>query len=445
MTYAKLFTFINTAVLFSLTAIAAPQKFEAQLAGYAILQAQTFIATPKEAGEHFNLSGKFTQPGKRLDTPYSQSAKSGQFRQTNLKLPFENQAVQGHSGIKVMPDGTVWLLTDNGFGTKKNSADSALFINQYRINWEKGNLERLRTVFLQDPHKIVPFPIQNENTATRYLTGADFDPESIQIHNDHFWIGEEFGPYLLEADQTGNIVAIYDTLLDSHPLRSPDNPALTLPSSPDKPLPDFQVKRSKGFEGMAKYGSTLYPMLEGALWDNEKQQYENVKGKHYLRILEFDLDRKAYTGKSWQYPLESNLHAIGDFNMINAQYGLVIERDNLEGTTAYPCLSDDKTHCFDQSAKFKRIYKIRLADNGIAEKVAYIDLMDIADPNKIARNPLVNGRFVFPFFTIENVDIVDENHIIVGNDNNLPFSASREPNTVDDNELILLNVGEFLK
>jgi hypothetical protein len=42
------------------------------------------------------------------------------------------------------------------------------------------------------------------------------------------------------------------------------------------------------------------------------------------------------------------------------------------------------------------------------------------------------------------VDVIDANHIIVGNDNNLPFSSSREPNKADDNELIILNVGNFL-
>ena len=50
-----------------------------------------------------------------------------------------------------------------------------------------------------------------------------------------------------------------------------------------------------------------------------------------------------------------------------------------------------------------------------------------------------------PFFTIENVDIVDERHIVVGNDNNLPFSSSRDPGRADDNELVLLEVGDFLK
>jgi hypothetical protein len=43
------------------------------------------------------------------------------------------------------------------------------------------------------------------------------------------------------------------------------------------------------------------------------------------------------------------------------------------------------------------------------------------------------------------VDVVDTRHIVVGNDNNLPFSSSREPQQADDNELVLLDVGDFLK
>ena len=65
--------------------------------------------------------------------------------------------------------------------------------------------------------------------------------------------------------------------------------------------------------------------------------------------------------------------------------------------------------------------------------------------SSVSRKPLTNGVLTFPFFTIENVDIVDERHIVVGNDNNLPFSSSRDPGRVDDNELVLLEVGDFLK
>ena len=94
------------------------------------------------------------------------------------------------------------------------------------------------------------------------------------------------------------------------------------------------------------------------------------------------------------------------------------------------------------------MYKVELNDanaGGALRKIAYIDLMAIADPNKLARKQLNNGVLTFPFFTIENVDVVDARHIIVGNDNNLPFSSSREPNQADNNELILLEVADFLK
>ncbi len=78
------------------------------------------------------------------------------------------------------------------------------------------------------------------------------------------------------------------------------------------------------------------------------------------------------------------------------------------------------------------------------EKIAYIDLMDIQDPDGIAPRGTINGTFSFPFVTIENVDRVDESTIVVANDNNFPFSIGRQQGRADDNELILLNVEDFL-
>ena len=46
--------------------------------------------------------------------------------------------------------------------------------------------------------------------------------------------------------------------------------------------------------------------------------------------------------------------------------------------------------------------------------------------------------------TIEDVDLVDDRHIIVANDNNLPFSTGREIGTADNNEFILLEVADML-
>jgi hypothetical protein len=99
-------------------------------------------------------------------------------------------------------------------------------------------------------------------------------------------------------------------------------------------------------------------------------------------------------------------------------------------------------------ARFKRVYKIEMTDanaGGAARKVGYIDLMDIQDPKKLARQGGKHGMLTFPFVTIEDVDVVSATQIIVANDNNFPYSAGREPQKQDDNEFVLLEVADFLK
>ncbi len=77
-------------------------------------------------------------------------------------------------------------------------------------------------------------------------------------------------------------------------------------------------------------------------------------------------------------------------------------------------------------------------------KIGYIDLMKIADPDNRKRQGGGDGFYDMPFVTIENVDRVDATHIVVGNDNNLPFSAGRALDKADDNEFVLLDVADFL-
>ncbi|WP_219988743.1 esterase-like activity of phytase family protein [Leucothrix pacifica] len=158
---------------------------------------------------------------------------------------------------------------------------------------------------------------------------------------------------------------------------------------------------------------------------------------------------REWTGNSWFYPIEDDSHAIGDFNMIDETRGLVIERDGGQGDAEQACKDGNTENCFKKPATFKRIYMIDMAgvNNGEAvKKVAYIDLMDIKGADGVARQgKREDGRFTFPFVTIENVDRVDENTIIVANDNNFPFSKGRQLDARDDNEMILLEVGEFLK
>ncbi|MGX7707904.1 esterase-like activity of phytase family protein [Methylobacterium sp. Gmos1] len=426
----------------------APRTFPATLAGHAVLPAESYLPTPEDAPKDLATPGKFTT-GRRVEAVGTVEVLS-MGRPTSLKLPLKGQPLQGHSGIKHRPDGTYWVLTDNGFGTKAGSPDAMLYLNHYRIDFGAGGVERLETIFLRDPDRKVPFRIVNEATDSRYLTGSDFDPESFQFVGDQIWIGEEFGPFLIKADRTGKVEAVIETLADGKPVRSPDNPAVTTPAAPGGAMV-FNARRSKGFEGMAASpdGSRLYALLEGPLWDVDAKAFETRDGRDVLRILEFDTKAETWTGRSWLYPLEQAGNAIGDFNMIDATTGLIIERDDGEGTADRACPAGEKRpDCFSVPAKFKRVFKIEMTDanqGGPVRKIGSIDLMRIADPNKKARKPLTDGALAFPFWTIENVDKVDDTHIVVGNDNNLPYSASRDPHQADDNEFVLLEVGEFLK
>lgn len=426
----------------------AQQEFKATLAGHAILPAATFLPAPADAPADLKISGKFTT-GKRVEALASVEGRSGG-RPTGVKLPFDGQPVQGHSGIKRMADGTFWIITDNGFGSKANSPDAMLFLRNVRVDWEKGTVETVKAIFLHDPDKKVPFRVVHEGTDKRYLTGSDFDIEGFQIIGDKIWIGDEFGPYLLRTDMNGKVEALFETEADGKPVRSPDSPSVTTPN-PGQPLANVNLARSKGYEGFAasKDGKFIYGLLEGPLWDAEKKDWEKVDGRQALRILEFSVADEKWTGRSWKYVLDEGAAAIGDFNMIDATTGLIIERDNGEGTADKACPAGQKSEtCFHDLAKFKRIVKIELTDanvGGPVRKVGYIDLIKIQDPEKKARKALNDGVLTFPFFTIENVDVVDDTHIIVGNDNNLPFSTSRDPNKADDNELVLLEVGALLK
>lgn len=224
---------------------------------------------------------------------------------------------------------------------------------------------------------------------------------------------------------------------------------MVTPAAPNLPL-DFTVRRSSGFEGMAASpdGTKLYAMLEGALWDAATKDTEKLNGREYLRVLEFDVATEKWTGRHWKYVLEANGLAIGDFNMIDATTALVIKRDNGEGTPDKACPTvggaiQRAENCFHDLPKIKRVYKIEMSQANVnipVHKIGYIDLLAINDPGNLERKPKTESKFSMPFFTIENVEIVDAEHIIVGNDNNLPFSSSRSPNEADDNEFVLVRV-----
>ncbi|MHC1549801.1 esterase-like activity of phytase family protein [Phyllobacterium sp. K27] len=430
---------------------AAEQEFPAKLVSHAILPANTMVQAPENAPEHLKTSGKFTTADRKRAVELGTVPGKDGVRLTGLSLPFDGQPLQGFSGIKAVGDGSYWSLSDNGFGTKLNSVDAMLMLHHLAFDWDKGTVDRKQTIFLSDPDKKMPFPIVMEGSDTRYLTGSDLDLESIQPVADGFWLGEEFGPYLVKVTMDGKVTDVIPTKVGDRDVRSPDNPAISLPANPTLKNPAFNLKRSGGYEGLAqsKDGSKLYALLEGPLFGDDGV-VEKVGDQPALRIIEFDVASKNWTGRSWLYPLSAGGEAIGDFNMIDDTTALVIERDNGAGTEAKAC-ADPKapaSDCFDKPSKHKRIYKIEMTDANVdkaVRKIGYIDLLKIADPDNKKRQGGGEGFYDMPFVTIENVDIIDDSHIIVGNDNNLPFSAGRAIDKADDNEFVILEVGELLK
>ncbi|MFJ4366888.1 esterase-like activity of phytase family protein [Streptomyces chartreusis] len=353
----------------------------ATLTGFASLPAETFVPGSEPSG-----------------------AASGAGPFNGIAAPFAHQPVQGFSGVVNRRDGTFDVLSDNGYGNKANSADFLLRVHRIKPDLRGGTVKVLGGFNLSDPDRHVPFPLTR---ADRVLTGADFDVESIQRMPDGtYWIGDEFGPWLLHFSAKGRLLQA-PIALDG--VQAPENPYLngTQPN----------IASSKGFEGLVRSvdGRHLYPLLEGTVTGDTPGD---------LRFSEFDLRRGKYTGKRYVYRLESTANAIGDAIAVDRHRFLVIERDGGQGDTA----------------KFKRVYLADTRDrdgDGLMDKTLVADLLDIANPKGLGG---FGETFRFPFQTIEDVNLVDDRTLAVLNDNNFPFSSGRTAGKADDNEFITIRL-----
>jgi glycerophosphoryl diester phosphodiesterase len=128
-------------------------------------------------------------------------------------IPFTGQPVQGFSAVQFADlYGNYWFMADNGFGAKNNSNDFLLRIYKANPSFQglggDGTVKVGNFIQLSDPDKKAGFKIVNETTSDRLLTGADFDIESLALAKDgSLWIGDEFGPYLLNFDTTGKLLS----------------------------------------------------------------------------------------------------------------------------------------------------------------------------------------------------------------------------------------------
>lgn len=424
------------------------------LEGQAVLPANTLVPPPPDAPPALALSGKFTGPGgRRVDeagTIPGRTNPGPSGRPTGIGLPVKGQPVQGLSSLRAAGDGTVWGLADNGYGAKGNSADAALALHRFKLDFGGGAAERVETLWLSDPDRRFPWPITLEGTDRRYLTGADIDPESLVVVPDGFWVSDEFGPFLLRFDRQGRLRELVEAEVDGKPARSPDHPALRLPGTPDQPLA-FEVGRSRGFESLmaSPDGRKLYALMEGPVW-KEGAAERWADGKPRLRWLVYDTVDRRWTGEGWTYPLEAEGNVVAEATWLDERRALVLERDGGEGDASLACPAGQPAPtCFERPARFKRLYLVTRPPEGAAgaavAKEGYVDLLAIADPKGLAKQGGAEGRYAMPFVTIESAALLPDGRILVANDNNFPFSAGRFLDRADDTEFVVLRVEGLAK
>ena len=332
--------------------------------------------------------------------------------------PFDGQVIPGFSAMVDNGDGTFWAMPDNGFGTKANSSDFMLRLYKVRPRWETatggpGRIEVGRHIALRDPDRLVDFPIVHDRSRQRQLTGADFDIESVvRMADGSFWIGEEFGPFLLHFSPTGKLLRA--------PVRfpfgkSPANPFLGAGETP-------RIGSSRGFEAMAagRDGRHLYPVVEGALTDDPD--------KRRRWIFEFDTRTERYTGKRWSYQTDQEANVIGDAFTTGRDRMLVIERDDFEGPAAVT----------------KRVYEIDLSRtdrDGYVTKRLVLDALGVANPDLIGAGTgyATGEEWALPVQSFETVLLLRGGRMLIGNDNNYPGNSARNPGTPDDTEMAVID------
>lgn len=399
-----------------------------------LLPATAAVAGPHRPGpepEHYggthlaaSLAGRATLSADHLaDGPPSGAAASpGNGRQG----PWDGQVIPGFSAMLDNHDGTFWAQPDNGFGSKGNSADFLLRNYLVRPQWDTGRgkqagkhggqgdgeIKVLDFIEYNDRNDVLDFDIVHEDTDERLLTGADFDIESVVRAKDGtLWVGDEFGPFLLHFDADGTLLEAPYEFPDG---RSPQNPYLGEGETPNVPA-------SRGFEAMADGGRYLYPVVEGALSDDDEPRRR--------WIYQFDTRRGEYTGKRWAYQTDREANVIGDAFATGRDSMLLIERDDFEG---------------DQSVT-KRVYEIDLSRtdrDGFVRKELVVDALRIDNPRGIdaGEGYGLGDTFALPVQSFETVLFVDEDTLLIGNDNNYPGNDARVTGTPDDTEMALVDL-----
>ena len=341
--------------------------------------------------------------------------------------PGSTQPVGGFSALLDAGNGDYYAMPDNGFGSKANSRSFILRLYRVDPSWRtdrggKGTVQVKDAITLSDPDQQIPFPIVNENTEDRTLTGGDFDIESVRrLPDGTFYFGDEFGPFLLHVDAKGRVLeAPYSLpkIAGVGRVLAQDNPYLGGRT--------FNLPSSSGFEAMALSpdGRYLYPFLEGAMVGDDPL---------VRHVFEFDTKERRYTGRTWIYRMTQAGLSVSDAVAYGRENLIVTERDNNQGA----------------AAAWKKAFLVDYPDRRpTLNKRELVDLLDIEDPAKISLFGARPGDFglgnpfKFPYQTVEAVLPVSRDELLFVNDTNFG-STGRNANLPDYSDFILVNVPDL--
>ena len=365
------------------------------------------VVMPPDAFRGGQPAGRFDNEGRRAPQPR-----------------YESQPVQGVSSIKPGPTpGAWWALSDNGFGRKWNSPDYRLCLYLFELRPRTGagadSRNALQGVIeLSDPAKFFPWRITDENEPERLLTGADADPESlVEMPDGTFWIGDEFGPWLLHFSADGELLGAPVELPEI--VFAPEHPLVL--SNLLRP----RLERSRGFEAMDLAGDekTLVTILEGTVAGDAPKT---------LRVQRYDTLAGKWLPGTLIYALDADTMSVTEISRIDRNRFVVVERDDLEG----------------DAAKAKRVYSIDL-DKALADKSLtgkplakklVIDLLHIGNSRGLAESLPPGAPFRFPYLTTESIQVLDRTHVVIVNDNNFSAKGGRGPSVTDATEWIWLEL-----
>ena len=433
------------------------------LTGRAVLPANSFVAGP--------TSGQYVSGG-----DYDRATKT-----YGYTLPFvDKQPMQGFSALVPGPfPGMFYAMQDNGFGGRNASPDALLHIYAVRFDFDKGTVvpAHFQTgavlasftpesyVLLSDPNRKLGYatvadmttypgasvspsnqslPVDPAIVSGRLLTGYDIDPESLQIDaQGNFWIGDEFGPFLLHFDKLGHLLSREVQVPNLRKLGS--NPVVQTSNNPYIQYNTglANLGGSGGLESMAINASRtkLYGMFEKEVsGDDSRNRVINV---YDLATQKFDLAPFIYRVNTGQRingdgNLETENYTPNDMVAINDTEFMVMEKDSGAGDVRTGKFAASGTS--RNAARFKRVFKIDLTkvdSAGYLIKEEVVDLMALRDPKKLGGDATIDGVFTFPMECVEVVTIVDAYTLMFVNDNNFPGgSPSRTTNKPDDNEFI---------